>query len=118
MGEVAAARFLERRGYRIVEHNYRAREGEIDLIALTGTTLVFCEVKTLVERARRTRGPNSPLEGVRHTKRVQVRRIARAWLGQEQRKLPAYRDLRFDAIGVLLSARGVLLRIDHVEAAF
>jgi putative endonuclease len=43
LGERAAARHLERAGYRIVERNYRTREGEIDLIARNGVTLVFCD---------------------------------------------------------------------------
>ena len=44
---------LERAGWRIVARNYRVREGEIDLIATRGSTLAFCEVKTLVQRAQR-----------------------------------------------------------------
>ena len=47
-GEEIAARHLERLGWRIVERNYRSREGELDLIAARGGTLAFCEVKTLV----------------------------------------------------------------------
>ncbi len=50
-GEQAACRYLERRGYRIVERNFRCRSGEIDIIATEDTepfcpTLVFIEVKT------------------------------------------------------------------------
>ena len=45
-GEQAAARFLQRLGYRIVARGHRQRLGEIDLIALDGDCLVFVEVKT------------------------------------------------------------------------
>ena len=45
-GEKAAAKYLRRRGYRIVARNYRCRGGEIDLIALDADTIVFVEVKT------------------------------------------------------------------------
>ncbi len=45
-GEDRAAQFLSRRGYRILERNYRTRNGEIDLIALHEGTVVFVEVKT------------------------------------------------------------------------
>lgn len=119
-GELLAAEYLERQGCRIVERNYRTREGEIDLIAIAGTTLVFFEVKTLVARAGDRRGPAHPLEGIRPAKRRQVRRIARSWLAERltvQQGL-RFRDIRFDAIGVLLSPSGTPLRLERVEAAF
>lgn len=43
--EELAAAFLESRGLRILEHNFRCRQGEIDLIARDGEYLVFVEVK-------------------------------------------------------------------------
>ena len=106
-------------GYEVVERNYRTRAGEIDLIARKGGTLVFCEVKALVARSGGGVGPAFPLEAVGRAKRAQVRRLARSWLaersdGQARR----YRELRFDAVGVLLAPAGELLRLDHVEAAF
>lgn len=45
-GERVAAAFLMGKGYRIIKRNYRCRAGEIDIIALKGEFLVFCEVKT------------------------------------------------------------------------
>jgi putative endonuclease len=120
IGERAAARHLERSGYRVIERNYRTREGEIDLIAVTGETLVFCEVKTLVVRSRSSSGPAHPLESVRHAKRTRIRRLARAWLSERSAevRLRGRRNARFDAIAVLLEPSGRLLRLEHVEAAF
>ena len=64
-GEDVAAELLERLGYTIVDRNFRTREGELDLIASRGGTLVFCEVKALVARAGGpSAGPASPLEAV------------------------------------------------------
>ena len=45
-GENLAARWYEGHGYTILERNWRCREGELDIIARTGTTIVFIEVKT------------------------------------------------------------------------
>ncbi|MDO8599884.1 MAG: YraN family protein [bacterium] len=45
-GERIAAIFLEKQGYKILEMNFKARYGELDIIALDGKTLVFVEVKT------------------------------------------------------------------------
>ena len=42
----AAARFLKHLGYRILRRNYRCPLGELDLIALDGSTLVFVEVRS------------------------------------------------------------------------
>lgn len=119
-GEQAAADYLERKGDRVLERNYRTREGEIDLIVLSGTTLVFCEVKTLVARSQVVRGPAYPLEAVGPAKRRQVRRIARCWLAERLsvRHALRFRDIRFDAIGVLVSPSGKPLRLERVEAAF
>jgi len=45
-GETAAALFLEEKGMRILEKNFRSRSGEIDIIALDKDVIVFAEVKT------------------------------------------------------------------------
>ncbi len=45
LGEERAADYLLREGYRILRRNFRSRRGEIDIVALQGPSLVFCEVK-------------------------------------------------------------------------
>ena len=57
--EQIAGRFLEKKGFQILEYNYRCRAGEIDLIARDREYLVFCEVKY-----RRTKSAGSELEAV------------------------------------------------------
>ena len=115
-GEDLAARHLERAGWRIVERNYRVREGEIDLIAVRGDVLAFCEVKTLIHRTNRTRGPANPVESVGYRKQAKVRRMARTWLASHAGTGAA--DLRLDVIGVVLSPAGELVRLEHIEGAF
>ena len=116
-GESIAAALLERLGYTIVDRNFRTREGELDLVAVRGRTLVFCEVKALVARPGGTStGPANPLEAVGPAKRSQVRRLARAWLAARHGRTA--RELRFDVVGVTLSPTGDALRVDHVENAF
>ena len=118
-GEDLAADHLERAGWRIVARNYRVREGEIDLIATRGSTLAFCEVKTLVQRAHRTRGPANPIESVGHDKQRRVRRMARRWLAARAEDAGlGVSDLRLDVIGVVLSPGGELVRLEHLEGAF
>jgi putative endonuclease len=112
-GEQLAADHLARRGFEILERNYRTRWGELDIVACDGSTLVFCEVKSRVAN----RAGRDPLESVHPSKRAQIRRIAGRWL-VDRPDHPRVSDLRFDAIGVTLSAGGRLLRLDHLEAAF
>jgi putative endonuclease len=120
-GEDLAAVHLERQGWRIVERNFRTREGEIDLIAARRGTLAFCEVKTLIaRRAPPASGPADPVESVGPAKRIRVRRMARAWLadGGQRDRPPRHRCVRLDVIGVLLAPDGTLLRLEHLESAF
>jgi putative endonuclease len=112
-GEELAAEHLERLGYRVLARNYRTRSGELDLVLAdeAGKTIVFCEVKT------RRLGSGRPFDALHDPKRLQVRRVAIEWLTRE-RDRPRWADLRFDAVGVTLDARGRLVRLDHLEAAF
>ena len=108
-GESAAAKFLERRGYRIVAYNYRTRLGEIDLIAEDRGTVVFIEVK-----ARATDRFGGPGEAVTPAKQARIARLAQQFL--TARRL-GDRPCRFDA--VLISGDDPSSqRIELVTAAF
>ena len=107
-GERAAERFLRRQHYAIVVRNYRCRAGEIDLVALDGSTVVFVEVKT-----RAQAGCGSPLEAVDSRKQRQIQRAAQVYL-RDKRLLD--RDARFDVVGVWQQDGG--LRCELVKNAF
>jgi putative endonuclease len=113
LGEQVAAEHLIRRGFRILERNYRTRWGELDIVAFDGRVLVFCEVKT-----RRASGSGvPPLDSVHAHKRGQVRRIAGSWL-RDRTGHPYAEVLRFDAVGVTFDHVGRLVRLEHLEGAF
>jgi putative endonuclease len=113
VGEQMAAEHLVRRGFEIVERNYRTRWGELDIVAFDGRVLAFCEVKT----RRISRGNGSPFDAIRSVKRLQVRRMAGSWL-RDRPDHPFARVLRFDAIGVTFDPTGRLLAIEHLEGAW
>ncbi len=113
VGERLAAEHLERRGFTILERNFRTRFGELDIVAYDGSTVVFCEVKT---RHSPAPGRNA-LESVRFRKQAQIRRMARSWLLARPDR-PTARNLRFDAIGVTFDAAGRLTALEHLENAF
>jgi putative endonuclease len=112
IGEDLALAHLERLGYELVARNHRTRHGEIDLVVYDGETLVFVEVKT----RRATSAGRGPWESLHERKRRQVRRMAVEFLVEPGRPYAA--DLRFDAIGVLIDGHGLLVRLEHLEAAF
>lgn len=111
VGEQLAAAHLERRGFAILARNHRTRWGELDLIAADAQRIVFCEVKT------RRLGSSGPFDGLREAQCRRLRRMAAAWL-QEQPDRPRTPELRFDAIGVTIDARGRLVALEHLEGAF
>jgi putative endonuclease len=117
LGERHAAAHLERLGYEIVERNFRTRSGELDIVATSDRSLVFCEVKTRI--AGSALGPAGPLDAIGAAKRGKLRRLAREWLDPSRSGERPHRDeLRFDAIGVTVNRAGGLLALEHVEAAF
>lgn len=110
-GEGIAADHLKRKGFRIIDRNYRCRRfGEIDLIALDGKTLVFVEIK-----CRKNKKYGEPFEAVDERKRRKLRLIAESYLQRNWK----YRTLsaRFDVVSIILSESGDT-EITHIENAF
>ena len=105
---------LEAAGWRIVARNARTRQGELDIVALDGRTLVFVEVKA--GRAGAAFGPERPVLSVGPRKQLRVRRLAAAFMAR--RDLPYYDGIRFDAVGVTFDRADRLTDVEHVEAAF
>jgi putative endonuclease len=106
-GERAAARFLRRRGYRIVLRGFRTPHGEIDLIARDGDTLVFVEVKA------RRRG--EPAEAVTREKQT---RLSLASLQFLKRYGLLEQRCRFDVVAVVWADDRREPRIEHFPNAF
>ena len=113
-GEDAAAAFLQKNNYKIIERNWRpgnSLRGEVDCIAWHGKTLCFVEVK-----ARTSTGKGAPQEAVTASKQRQLSRLANAYVSMHQMvDVPC----RFDVVEVWLSddAR-VPPRIAHRRNAF
>jgi len=91
-GESAAEKFLRRRGFAIIERNFRCPLGELDLIALDRGTIVFVEVK-----ARSSEAFGTPAEAIGYQKRLRLRRAAEVYIS---RKRLHDRPARFDVVEV------------------
>ena len=109
LGEALAARELERRGYRIVERNWRCPVGELDIVAEKDSARVFVEV-----RARRGDRFGTPEESITPIKRAKLLEVAQTYLDEHAEQ---EREWRIDVVAVELSPRGELLRIDVIENA-
>jgi putative endonuclease len=110
IGEEIARRFLENKGWHILDTNWTSRLGELDIIAQCEAGLVIVEVRT-------TRGSRFGygFQSVGMQKQQQVRKLALQYVQSRQLfHLP----LRLDVISVLLSSEDTLIRVDHIEGAF
>ena len=108
-GEAAAAAHLRRLDYKIVERNYRVREGEIDIVAEHSGDLVFVEVK-----ARRSSAFGKPEESLTEEKAARLVAAAQTYLadrGLEQA------DWRIDLVAVELDRAGRAERVEVIRDA-
>ena len=109
LGEKMALEYLQKRGYRILETNFRCREGEIDIIARDKDYLVFVEVRT-----RRGFSFGTPEESVTATKKEKLTSLAFAYL-QTRRNSPS--SWRFDVVAVELNQERQISRIELIQDA-
>jgi putative endonuclease len=135
LGETLACVHLARRGFAVLARNQRTAAGEIDIVAFDGHTLLFVEVKT--RRGRPARGPGggrgrrsyastpaTPLAAQHfgwpsRRQRGRLRRLAGAWLHERPVSgRPRAREIRFDAVRVVLGQGRDPIAIDHVEGAW
>lgn len=109
-GEAYAEDYLKKRGYIILDRNYRKRCGEIDIIAQTGNTIAFVEVKT-----RHTNSLTQPYEALDRRKRQRILQTARTYLYENAMEC----FVRFDLCEVFVDKSTLRLdRIRYYEGAF
>lgn len=109
-GERAAARFLRKKGMKILERQSRNFVGEIDLIAKDGDWTVFVEVKT-----RSSTQAGHPFEAITLAKQTKLTKLALVWL--KQRRLLNSRA-RFDVVSIVWPSDSKKPTIEHYVNAF
>ena len=109
-GEAAAAAFVTQElGYKIVETNFKTREGEIDIVATDNGIQVFIEVKT-----RSNRGFGSGVEQISTHKAQHLQATAQRYLA-ENSLVDA--EWRIDLLSVEMSRSGRVRNIEHIQSA-
>ncbi len=108
-GEDLAVKFLEEKGYTIVERNYRHQRSEIDIIAAENEVLVFVEVKYRIGTSY-----GNPEEAVTNKK---LEMIA---IGAEQYCYdnPNYIKIRFDIVSITVDKKKNEIDFYHIEDVY
>ena len=109
MGERWAREYLEARGYRLLETNYRCRKGEVDIVAEHEGCLVFVEVRT-----RSGPGFGTPEESVTAAKQRRLAALALTYV-QSHRGLPS--DWRIDVVAIEVDRAGQVARTTVIKNA-
>lgn len=107
VGEEMAVKYLRKKGYKILERNFRCKIGEIDIIAEKDNVICFVEVKS-----RHSEKYGRPAESITDYKKRHITRTAEYYL-----LLKKYedRDAQIDVIEILINLGNTL--INHIENA-
>lgn len=107
-GEEKAKSYIEEKGFKIIEKNFRISRGEIDLIAEKENTIIFIEVKT---RKNSFFGP--PQSAVNFKKQNKIKKVAKYFLVNNN-----YKDYkkRFDVIAIIYNNKNI--DIEHYKNSF
>ena len=104
-GEKIASQHLVAKGYQILARNWRTQEGEVDLVAQDGETVVFVEVKT-----RTSKDFGWPEESITAAKRRRLQRSALAYLSDQDLMDVLW---RIDVIAIDRNRSGGVERLEH-----
>jgi putative endonuclease len=108
-GEKVAAEHLIRRGWTILDRNFRCGHKEIDLVARRDGVVAFVEVKT-----RTSASFGHPLESITPAKRREILHASQRWISLHSDTVTVY---RFDAIAVVRERDG-RIHVDQIEDAW
>ena len=108
-GEELARKYLRKKGYTIVDRNFRSRYGEIDLVLRKNKAFRFVEVKF-----RSTTEFGLPQESVVKHKQQRIRNATLLWL--KRRHFSLNSEVHFDVLAI--SEESGKLTYDYIEDAF
>ena len=112
IGEEVVCKYLETKGFRVIERNYLRKWGEIDIIAEKGNLLSFIEVKS-VSRENGSRGTYRPEENVHPAKLKRLHRTIQTYLLDH--KVPESMEWRIDIACVYLDFSTRKAKVEMLE---
>ena len=104
LGEEIAKKYLEKKGYKIIERNFKTKYAEIDLVTRQGKELVFVEVRT--KKGELFGTPEDSLN---------KRKLRKLWLNAQvyANRIHWKGDCRIDAVCIVLKPDNTLDRLNH-----
>ncbi|MCL5056726.1 MAG: YraN family protein [Actinobacteria bacterium] len=108
-GEEAAANYLKKRGFHLLQRNFSCMLGELDIVAMDGPCMVFVEVRT-----KSVSSFGLPQESITRKKKQKLKQVASFYLLAKNIK---DKPLRFDVIAVSVGPDGRVANIDHIVNA-
>ena len=116
-GEEIACQFLSRKGYKVIDRNYRKKWGEIDIIAVKGETVRFIEVKAVSREIDSENGSREmdyrPEELVHNSKLRKIARTAALYMEEKSDD----REFQIDVVGVIMDNEKRVARCRLIEQA-
>jgi putative endonuclease len=109
-GEDIAVEYIKKKGYFVLDRNFRNRYGEIDIISSFKDVIIFIEVKS-----RYSNSCGTPIESVTYFKQKKIFNLCKFYL--LNKKLFNY-NCRFDVIEIYFNTSNDLYKINHIEDAF
>ena len=109
LGEKLAQKFLKKKGYRILETDFRCRMGEIDIVAQQKDYLVFVEVRT-----KSSLDFGTPEESITQSKKEKLIASALTYISTHQNLPPLW---RIDVVAIEVDQKGKSKRIELIENA-
>lgn len=106
IGEEASKKYLEEKGYQIIEQNYQTKYSEIDLIVKKDNVLIFIEVRT-----KKSQAFGTPEESITQKKLKKLYWNAAAYVSLKKWK----GSYRVDAVCIVLNPDNSVERIRHYE---
>ncbi len=106
-GERLAARRLSDAGYAVLDRNWRCSEGEIDIVARDGATLIVCEVKT-----RSSEAFGTPVEAITSIKAGRLSRLGWRWVAAHP-EVSGLGAVRVDVVAVVRRRQGAA-EVEHL----
>jgi putative endonuclease len=111
-GERIAAEHLTRLGFALLDRNWRASRGELDLVLRDGGEIVIAEVKT-----RGGTAYGHPFEAITAAKLARLRRLAGEWCAAHPEVAGSHPRVRIDVVAVLAPREG-MPTVEHLRGVF
>jgi len=109
-GEKIGLEYLRKKGYKILERNFKKKWGEIDIVGEKNGNLIFFEIKTI-----KSKDGFSPEDEIDFKKKNQLRKMAQIYLAEKRISKDA--PYQIDILSIVLDPASKATEISHFENA-